>query len=177
VETRTVFGRIQILSEIFLFYQHFNLLLILCKKILSSLHEHSFKNEQYIIEIREDTGWAAYLEFLYPNEETLEYMNNMKVVMKLQEAGDKLIKPREVDHWAYFANLKDRQDFAIYVTDKGFKIKETSLTGKGDLRYSLNFSRVDKVHIASISTITLDLRRKAKVNNGNYDGWETLVIK
>src|SRR6185436_9306052 len=54
------------------------------------------------ISIKYDKDWTAYLDFLYPTEETMEYMQNEKVVMKLQQSGDKLEKERQVDHWLYF---------------------------------------------------------------------------
>jgi hypothetical protein len=144
---------------------------------LVEFYKHRFSNEQYIIEIRGDAHWSAYLDFLYPNEETQEYMRNTKVTMQLQKSGDNLVQPRQVDHWAYFANTKDREDFTNYITAKGFNVEETNKATSGVLPYSLKFSRVDKVDLDTISAITLELRRQAVKNNGNYDGWETSVIK
>ena len=136
------------------------------------LPDHEFK-----IEIRPDPKWDAYLTFLYPNEETMEYIENQKVLMGLTKAGDKLIKPRQVDHWLYFNTEADRTRFVSYALEQHYKIEGKEYSQKSNLHFQLHLSRTDKVDIASISAITLELRRKAKECNGDYDGWETFVIK
>jgi hypothetical protein len=73
-----------------------------------------FKDEKYFVTIMVDSAWSAYLEFLYPNEETREWMRNVKVADGLQKAGDKLTEARRVDHRAYFATAADREDFLNY---------------------------------------------------------------
>ena len=143
---------------------------------LSVLYKEQFPGYQPIINIREDASWEEYLTFLYPNEETIEYMNNEKVLTKLQEAGDKLEKERPVDHWLYFSNAKSRDSFIVYAKAKGFKIesKEMRDTAKP---FQLHISRVDKVDLPSISKLTLELRKEARKYDGEYDGWEAFVVK
>ena len=64
--------------------------------ILLSKH---FTGYEPAFNVKHDKDWAAYLEFLYPNEETMDYMQNEKVLVQLQKGGDKLDKARQVDHW------------------------------------------------------------------------------
>ena len=143
---------------------------------LSALYKKQFPTYQAIINIREDADWEAYLTFLYPNEETMEYMRNEKIVMKLNEAGDKLDKERPVDHWLYFPNAKARDSFVVYATVKGFKIESQEMID-GIKPYQLHISRVDKADLSSISQLTLQLRREARKYDGDYDGWETFVVR
>jgi hypothetical protein len=146
------------------------------KKLEAAFEEH-FKGEHLIIEIKADAEWKAYLEFLYPNEETQDYMENLKVVMRLHNDGDSLKAARQVDHWAYFANELDRENFRNYVIGKGFKIEEKFKSERADFSFGLKFSRADKVDINSICIVTRDLRQQAKKFQGDYDGWETFVIQ
>ncbi|MES1220061.1 MAG: DUF695 domain-containing protein [Bacteroidota bacterium] len=148
-------------------------------KIRSSLklvYENRFPGYEYYINIKSDPEWRFYLDFLYPNKESQEYMSNQKVISKLQQEGDQLIKARQVDHWLYFKTEKDREKFIEYAKEKGFKI-ENKRFPKDSKLYQLQISRNDKVDIDSISSITLELRKKAESFNGDYDGWETFVIK
>lgn len=144
---------------------------------LTELYKSRFQNYAPYINIKEDKQWNAYLNFLYPNEETREYMSNQKVVLSLVNAGDKLSQPRKTDHWAYFENENDRKCFQQIVTGMGFSIGNTDYDKDTKKSYKLQFSRTDKVDLENINRITSDLRKKALTCNGEYDGWETFVIK
>jgi hypothetical protein len=143
---------------------------------LSTLYKKQFPGYQPIISISEDASWEAYLTFLYPNEETMEYMSNEKVLIKLQEAGDKLDKERLVDHWLYFSDAKSRESFIVYAKAKDFKIESKEMRD-GPKPFQLHISRSDKVDLPSISKLTLELRREAKKYHGDYDGWEAFVVR
>lgn len=136
-----------------------------------------FPGYEPVITIRPDASWEAYLTFLYPNEETREYMANIKVIMKLQEAGDKLEKERQVDHWLYFPNENARKCFVDQCIKNKFKIESKQKLPSGEMPFHLQISRTDKVDISSISAITIELRKQAAKCGGEYDGWETFVIK
>ena len=147
------------------------------RQALSKLYSTHFKSYDPYINIKEDKNWDAYLSFLYPNEETFEYMQNQKVIQHLEDSGDKLEKARKVDHWIYFHTETDRNCFINYITKHNFKIELKEKTDDANRPYKLQISRVDKVDLPSISGITIDLRKESKKCNGDYDGWETLVIK
>jgi hypothetical protein len=144
---------------------------------LVSLYDRRFKDFRSSISIKRDSAWGTYLNFLYPNEETIEYMSNSKVLMKLSEAGDKLTAPRKIDHWLYFASTNGRDCFIAYAKANKYKIELTEKTKDPELPYKLHISRIDKIDIASISKTTLKLKQQAVKCNGDYDGWETFVVK
>lgn len=143
------------------------------------LHMYSkyFKTYKPYFNIKEDKTWEAYLTFLYPNDETLEYIQNQKVLAKLEEGGDKLDKARLIDHWIYFSTEQDRDCFIKYAITAGFKIESKEKTSDAQNPVKLHISKVDKVEIESISKITLNLRKEALKCKGNYDGWETVIVK
>lgn len=127
--------------------------------------------------IKQDMGWNAYLNFLYPNEETIEYISNQKVIMRLQKAGDKLDTPRQVDHWLYFKTESDRECFVYYAVSKKFRIEAKEKGGNVSFPFTVHISRTDRIDLASINQLTLSLKEEAKKCKGDYDGWETVVVK
>jgi hypothetical protein len=144
---------------------------------LAALYNRAFPGYEPYINMKADSKWEAYFDFLYPNEEIYEYMGNQKVVMGLQNAGDKLEKERKVDHWLYFPTAKDRDCFITYAVANKFKIESKIINKKSDLKFSLEISRTDKVDLESINPISWELRKQAKNCHGDYDGWETVVVK
>ena len=147
------------------------------RKYLEEAFKTNFPKYEYAIEIKADTHWEAYLTFLYPNEETREYLENEKVILNLTKAGDNLSKPRQVDHWLYFKTEAGREGFLKYALQEKFKLEEKGVSVKSERHFKLRLSRTDKVDIASISVVTIALKKKAKEFDGDYDGWETFVVK
>ena len=144
---------------------------------LSSRYMLLFPTYKYHINIRQDSAWSGYLNFLYPDEETFESMSNQKVISQLQKAGDKLVEARKINHWLFFTTEKERSSFIIYAIQKKFKIESVGKDGPLDHPFKLVISRSDKPEIYSISKLTQVLRKEANKYNGIYDGWETFVIK
>jgi hypothetical protein len=144
---------------------------------LNKLYSKSFPNYESYISIKHDANWEAYLSFLFPNEEILNYMGDQKVVLQLQQAGDKLEKERQVDHWIYFDTDKDMECFIRYASANKFKIASKGRTEQGPQKYKLQIARTDKVDLGSINKITSELRSEATKCKGDYDGWETFVAK
>lgn len=130
-------------------------------------------------ETREDPEWTQFLDLLYPTEEQLQMIQNRWVVEVLERDGDKVTEPREVAHWIYFRTEKDRKDFEESVTPIGFRVVEEYEPRESDEQfpYGLQVIRSDRVDQDSIDDVTLELFRFSKLFNGNYDGWETSVIK
>jgi uncharacterized protein (TIGR01619 family) len=143
---------------------------------LEVLYSKQFSNYKPYINIKEDRQWEYYLSFLYPNDQTLNYMSDLKVVERLSESGDKLEKPRQVDHFIYFKTQKDRDEFVEFIRNEKYKIEDKSFN-KENKQYSAHISRVDKVDISSINEVTEYLRKTAIRFKGDYNGWETFVIK
>ncbi|HUC82635.1 MAG TPA: DUF695 domain-containing protein [Flavisolibacter sp.] len=143
---------------------------------LTTLYQKRFPRYKPVIKIREDKAWEAYHKFLYPNEETMDYISNSKVVLKLQAAGDKLTKPRTIDHWLYFKTDNDRNLFIVYAQQNQFTV-----AGKGKVdglhAFSLHLTKTGTAELDAISHTTLQLKREAEKHNGLYDGWESVVVK
>lgn len=143
---------------------------------LSDLYSSYFSRFVPYISIKNDSKWDVYSSFLYPNDVILEHMANQKVLMQLQKSGDDLTKPRKVDHWIYFSNKSDRKLFIEHVVKEGFIVEDDGKVKNSDWPYQLRISRSDYVYPESIDKITVFLKMKAKEFNGEYDGWESMVV-
>ena len=80
---------------------------------------HSFESV-----VQPDPGWSYYREFLYPDDERMQWILNRRLVDRREEMGDKLTKPRRVDHWVYFAREEGRSAFVKAVTKLHFTCEE-----------------------------------------------------
>lgn len=144
---------------------------------IDSVYKNDYPGLKPYTKIEKDETWIAYFSFLYPNDETLEYLLNEKVIVNLMEGGDKLTIPRQVDHWLYFHTAEEREKFVEYALEKKFAIEERKFLLSSKAPYQLRISRIDHVDIQSMCAITIELRKKAATLNGLYDGWETYIIK
>jgi hypothetical protein len=124
--------------------------------------------------IEEKKPREFYHEFLYPNKSNWHRMTNRHLADKLIELGDNLEKSRTVNHWIYFNSAESRNLFKEKVQKDGFQIEDQDTQ---DNKYSLRISRNDFVQLHSISDVTDYLVSAADEYNGDYDGWETKVIK
>lgn len=133
--------------------------------------------EVEIFNIEEDENWGFYFHFLYPNQYEQQHMGNQHVVDSLENSGDKLEVARKVEHWVYFDDKKMMKRFAEAVIREGFSIEmeKDEMTEEG--KYMLAISRVDSVDLQSINEVTDLLVETSEKFEGEYDGWETLVIE
>lgn len=133
-------------------------------------HEHP--EYRYECDISLDADWAFYCDVLFPSPEEMQVIQNERTVAALAEQGDLHDAPRPISHWVYFRTAADRQTFLAAAIDAGFKVEDEFETDDGDLGVELE--RVDRVD--DIDDATLMLFRLANEHNGDYDGWESVVV-
>ena len=150
------------------------------RNAIAKMVNKDYRAYRFNVASREDKNWSLFNTFLYPNEQTLEIIENGKMASALHKAGDKLLLPRKVEHWLYFKTTQGRTDFLLYSSIENFKVEDSvAVKGKANDAYpfALHISRVDYVDVNSISKVTVRLRQEAKKLDGIYDGWECPVIK
>ncbi len=156
------------------FYFYTSDTLLIEKTISESLVQ--FSNYEYDFEMKYNKDWSYYLNFIYPNPRQLQRILNRRVVENLEKNGDKLIQPREVNHWIYFKTTEGREKYIEKVKEKGFKIEDIDkIDHNKDFKYKLRISRVDKVGQEDVDGYALYLWELANELDGDYDGWETSV--
>jgi hypothetical protein len=128
--------------------------------------------------VREDRQWQIYFELLYPSAEELQRINNRRVCDALEAHGDAMTVARDVDHWAYFPDTAARARFLRELEGLGFTVRHLWDDGADEARCcGVQFYRVDIPSFTDIDEVTLPLYQAASDAGGEYDGWETQVIK
>ncbi len=138
----------------------------------------AYPKYQFDFGSNEDKEWTGYFDFLYPTPEQYQSIQNRRVIDNLEKHGDKLTKEREVDHWIYFKTEKDRETFLKRISNDRFSIIDKDYDKElGEMPYTLQIKRVDKVDHNSVDDYVIYLWKLANECNGDYDGWETSIEK
>ncbi|MEO3358306.1 DUF695 domain-containing protein [Acinetobacter haemolyticus] len=137
-----------------------------------------YPDYNYQLGKKSDLDWSTYFNYMYPDKGIMQTISNRAVIENLLSHGDSLEVARPVDHWIYFQNEDDCTKFLNIVKSLGFEIvNQTNLADREHYPFQLQISRIDHVDLQSIDACTLQLWKLAQQYSGEYDGWETQIIK
>lgn len=138
----------------------------------------------------EDQERTLYWEFLFPNDIEWRIIHDEKVLRALQEHGDPLTEPRRVDHWAYFKEAAGADAFAVWASKAGYEVHDDNEAAGAEAEEAPEPEegiegmphRVRLYHTMTpqspeIFEVTCSLVEKAYELGGEYDGWETCIVK
>jgi len=143
------------------------------QKLKEFLDESPFK---WSIQVKEDKSWGFYRRFLYPTPREYQSIMNRRVCDQLVESEDRSDVPREVEHWVYFAAPGPREEMVQFAVGLGYFCESRDLE-KGPKPFELRLRREDTVEYAHINGAVLQLWEKAGELGGEYDGWESPVVR
>ena len=137
----------------------------------------------YDAEIRvvDDPDWEIYTDYLYPNIYEHQGIKNDSVRRHCRESGDHTDKERPIEHWLYFDTEEDMNNALDKVKALGYKIEDSGKVepeeddATEEAYYHLILSKINTVD--DIDGDTWDLIDVALDTNGQYDGWETVLVK
>ncbi len=135
----------------------------------------AFPDYTFDIGGRDDPEWAVYLETLYPSPRDFQAMGNRDVCDGLERSGDDLQTPRLIDHCVYFADEVARRRFMKHMMAQGFRITDQFETESIPPAFGLVFSQLAVP--AHIDDYQLPVFDDVVEFGGEYDGWETVIIK
>lgn len=124
---------------------------------------------------RPEPDWSTYFEFLYPTPADFQRIGNRQVLDSLRSNGDDGEAVRPIDHCALFQSEAARWRFASHIKAEGFEIADMLAPEDGETRFGLVFSREGQP--AQIDSIVMPIWETVQEFDGEYDGWETAVIK
>lgn len=131
-----------------------------------------------IILTREDPDKAVYWEELYPDADSRQSLEDLRVISVLREHGDDQSATRRIDHWAFFKDEAGVSEFTQWATGEGFSDFETDPEPSGDkYGFSVRFCHYGETWLAPLSHHTIKLNRKCTELGGEYDGWETYPVQ
>ena len=125
----------------------------------------------------EDPEWSEYKDLLFPGPLDMNSISTRRVVDRLKELGDSLTRPRKVQHWVYFEKESDRSKFVKVAVGRGYVVDNESRESNDPRPWRVIVSRIDSVSYREIEEVSSGLFLDAQDCNGQYDGWETQVIK
>lgn len=137
----------------------------------------NFPNYRYDFGVQEDRTWELYFDFLLPDVQEFQRIQNRKVMRMLQKHGDISEMERPIDHWIYFSREAERDRYWLHVKKDGFRIEKNSRSSEKDYPFVLHISREDKTTDQRIDQVVMYLWELAREMNARYDGWETVIVK
>ncbi|SFE52777.1 TIGR01619 family protein [Chitinophaga sp. CF118] len=135
-----------------------------------------FPGYKYDYEVKEDKNWELYFDFLLPDIQEFQRMQNRKVLRTLKQNGDIEDKERHIDHWIFFTTEADRDLYWKQIQPRGFIVEGWPAESDSDLPCGLQVSRNDKTDEDSIDAVVMLLWELARKMNARYDGWETVIV-
>ena len=127
--------------------------------------------------IKPDSKWQRYFEDLYPDEWELQQIGNQNLLWQLAEEGNLEHVPRDIDHWLYFSTNASRKEAKARAIKQGFVVRSESTDSESDFPHGLQLCRSDKTDPQTIDEVVFSLFSLCHELGGNYDGWETEVIR
>lgn len=135
-----------------------------------------FPDYKYECGVKEDKTWELYFDYLFPDTQEFQRIQNRKVLRTLKQHGDIAERERIVDHWIYFSAEAERDVFGQQVQLLGFSIEARPVDEKSPQPYGLKLSRIDRTDEESIDTAVMMLWELAQEMSARYDGWETVIV-
>ncbi|MDF2921618.1 MAG: hypothetical protein K0R57_532 [Paenibacillaceae bacterium] len=129
------------------------------------------------ISVMDDPGWEYYLQNLYPDSLEKQRILDQKVVEQLKANHDNHHIPREIKHWIYFKDSREREDFKNSLNLNFYRIvEENTQPDRSEHSFELILSHTGTAEFETITPFTTELLEKAMRVGGNYDGWESPVM-
>lgn len=142
---------------------------------IGRMYARSFQDRQYTIKIKQDKEWGSYLTFLYPNEETQNWMQYNKAAAAILSAGDSLSHPQPINFRLYFKADSSRAAFATGAASLGYHTEKMVASKQADRVYGIVVARQGVIKMDSLTKMIDEIKGLATMHNGAYDGWDTPV--
>lgn len=121
-----------------------------------------------LAQVRQDRPWQHYREVLFPGPLERRWIADRRLVDELAQAGDRLERPRPVDHFASFQREDAAQAFASACAALRFDVEVRANETQG---WTVRASREDPVELGHIHEVVTSLFVLAEEHRGVYDRW------
>jgi hypothetical protein len=107
----------------------------------------------------------------------IEGPKNERVADTLVEHGDDLAEARSIQHWAYFPTEESRAQFITFIERRFSSFDSHTNPMLQSKEHAVTFWHTGVPDSDSMTEITSMLSLAAESCGGEYDGWETQVIR
>ncbi len=145
------------------------------RNALHRLYNRNYKDYEFVLNMKHDAYWRTYLTFLYPNDATLNWMENDKVIVDLLQHGDSLKTKRDIVFAACFNQDTTKTKFENAIREHGFKIEKSRAIKGSEQPLCLYFSTFNTVSNDTISKYSSVVKQLAAQYGGSYKGWDATL--
>lgn len=130
----------------------------------------------------EDSDWGFFFEYLLPDPERFQWIQDRDTVAALKEEGDLLDVERPVDHFLRFADDASRDAFLRAAVEAGFRVGEGAQAHAAEdpddeLPVVAHVIGDTTVELDTIHDVVMELCELAEPHRGEYESWETEVTE
>ena len=136
-----------------------------------------FQDYSFEFGSRVDSEWEVYQKLLFPTDKEWQIIHNHHACDELSGAGDTLQTQRAIEHTSFFKTPQVREQFSEFIVSEDFKILENIEPSVETPADGVKFYRIDVPPYHAIDNLTMTLIEYSKSYDGEYDGWETSLVK
>lgn len=122
----------------------------------------------------DDPDWTEYVA-LYPNRYAMQTIANRRLQQQMEENGDLLHVPRDIDHGAVFPTKERALEAAQQLSAAGFRVGEPSAPSKDGAGWFLEFHKVERCDEGHPDRFVFEVLDLITPLDGDYDGWGSVL--
>lgn len=130
-------------------------------------------NYVYESNVVKDAKWSFYELQLCPNELEACHIQSDKIIFLLQEEGDDITIPREVEHYAVFDTSTQKERFIESAQQHGFSFKDD--IANDEYEHGVALVKVHSPNEEDVKKNVEELFELIKKEHGFYEGWSTTL--
>ncbi|MBW7474600.1 DUF695 domain-containing protein [Paenibacillus oenotherae] len=131
-----------------------------------------FRTQYYI---KPDPQWTFY-NYMLPDQLEELFVHNAQMIYALIHKGDNINQPRNVYHWLFFQQDRDRQEMEYTLQNLGYRIeKDKKADPDTSYPYPLVISKYEDVRLDTVNDRVRELYRLISGHGGRYDGWGSIM--
>jgi regulator of RNase E activity RraB len=137
-------------------------------KILTS---NSYLHESNVVR---DTKWDFHHKYLTPTELEICHIQSDKIIYLLEEEGDDLEVPRDVEHYVSFTTPTQKSRFLDTLALEGFHFKDE--ISSDEFENGVALIKEHAVTAQEVKKVVEELFEAIKQEQGYYEGWSTTLV-
>lgn len=139
--------------------------------VTKMLKESGYKYESGVVK---DAKWDFYHKNLYPTELEFHNIESDKIIFLLEEEGDELSTPRDVEHYVSFDTATQKERFIQNALTCGFKFKDD--ISSEEFEHGVALVKLHTVVNEEVRRVVEELYELVKKEYGYYEGWSTILV-
>jgi regulator of RNase E activity RraB len=124
---------------------------------------------------RKDKKYETYKNLLLPNDFEYHQLQSEEIIAELEEAEEDLQMPREIEFYAMFMTMSQRERFTQAVADKSFSVSNEFIdeNAEDDFVYGVVFTKSSSISLETLNALSQEFLPLIQKEHGRYEGWGT----